>query len=809
MLVSLKWLKDLVDVPNDITSFVDRLNLTGTAVETVHTAGAALEGVVVGQIVTKQRHQESDKLWVTTVDIGAEETVQIVCGAQNFEAGDKVPVALVGATLPNGLTIKRAKLRGVESRGMNCSADELGLGGDHDGLLILPTDAPVGVPFAQYQGLSDTVLELEITPNRPDCLSVIGVAREVGAVYGVEARGITAVPVESGDPVADLVGVTIADEALCPRYTARLIRNVKIGASPQWLAERVIACGARSISNVVDITNYVMFEFGQPLHAFDADLLARDASGKISVGVRTAQAGERLTTLDGAERALSEDMLLITDSSGPIALAGVMGGESTEVHDATVNILLEAASFDPSSVSRTSRRLGLFSEASSRFEKNVDRAACITALDRAAQLMAELCGGEVAPGVVDVFPLPAEPVHLTLRSGRLCSLLGVDIPAEESAAILRRLGCEVTVATSEAGPVLEVAVPTFRPDLVREIDLVEEVLRIFGMERIESTLPSGSGRLGELTRDQRWRERIGATLRACGLNETMTYSFADPADMERLRDELPADEVPVELLNPMSGEHAVMRRSLLPGLLRSVSYNQNRGTSDVHLYEIGSVFRTLMGRKQPKERGSVAGVLAGSWHPAGWNDPAVPLDFFDGKGVLEALVAQLGVARFKVRPANLPFLQPGRAAEVLIGGEVVGWLGEVHPLVLETFETEAPVTAFELELPPIIRSARDAKAFTDVPRFPAVELDLAIVVAEDVTAERVEQSIRSAGGKLLDTVRLFDVYRGTGVEAGKKSMAFALSYQALDRTLTAEEVESTHERLVRKVTAAVGGELRG
>jgi len=808
MLVSLKWLKELVDVPTDVTAFVDRLNLTGTAVEAVHTAGAALEGVVVGQILTKERHPDSESLWVTTVDVGAEERVQIVCGAQNFNAGDKVPVALVGATLPNGMTIKKAKLRGVESRGMNCSADELGLGGDHSGLLILPEDAPVGVPFAQYQGLSDTVLELEITPNRPDCLSVVGVAREVGAVYGVEARGVSATPVENGEPVADLVGVTIDDEQLCPRYTARLIRNVKIGPSPQWLAERVIACGTRSISNVVDITNYVMFELGQPLHAFDADLLARDENGRIAIGVRTAREGERLTTLDGAERVLSEDMLLITDTSGPIALAGVMGGESTEVHDGTVNILLESASFDPGSVSRTSRRLGLFSEASSRFEKNVDRAACVKALDRAAELMAELCGGDVAPGVVDVYPLPAEPVALTLRSERLNSLLGADIPAEEAAAILRRLGCEVTIETADDVTTLAVSVPTFRPDLVREIDLIEEVLRIYGMDRIVSTLPSGSGRLGELTRDQRWRERIGATLRACGLNETMTYSFADPGDIERLRDELPADEVLCELLNPMSGEHAVLRRSLLPGLLRSVSYNQNRGTANVHLYEIGSVFRTAKGRKQPKERGSVAGVLAGSWHPASWNDPAVPLEFFDGKGVLETLVQQLGIARFKVRPAELPYLQPGRAAEVLVGGEVVGWLGEVHPLVLDTFEAVAPVTAFELELAPLIRSARDAKAFTDVPRFPAVELDLALVVAEDVTAERVEQSIRSAGGKLLDSVRLFDVYRGTGVEAGKKSMAFALTYRAPDRTLTAEEVESAHERLVRKVSAAVGGELR-
>lgn len=807
MLVSLKWLKELVDIDVSVPELVDRLDLTGTAVESVNVAGAALDGIVVGQIISKDAHPEADKLWVTKVDVGAEEPLQIVCGAQNFEAGDKVPVALIGATLPSGLTIKKAKLRGVESRGMNCSADELGLGGEHSGLLILPADAPVGVPFADYRGLSDSVLELEVTPNRPDCLSVAGVAREVGAVLEHNASVPSApegAPAETGDPVANTVSVTIEDADTCPRYTARLIRNVKIGASPEWLAERVAASGARSISNIVDITNYVMFELGQPLHAFDANLLARDKSGRVAIGVRTAREGERLITLDGTDRELSADTLLITDASGPIALAGVMGGRSTEVHNGTVNVFLESACFEPSSVSRTSRRLGLFSEASSRFEKRVDRAACIVALDRAAALMAELCGGEVAPGVIDVYPLPAQSRELELRMARLNAVLGASIAADEAASILTRLGCSVT----QDADVLHVAIPTFRADLEREIDLIEEVLRIHGMECIESTLPAGRGRLGELTREQRWRERIGVTLRASGLNETMTYSFSDPADIARLRDELPEDEVLCELMNPMSVEHSVLRRMLLPGLLRAVSYNQHRGTPNVHLYEIGTAFRTSVGRKQPKERATVAGVLAGAWHRPEWNEPAEPLGFFDGKGILEALVHELGIARFKMRAAELPFLQPGRAAEVLVGGEVVGWIGEVHPLVLETFQAEAPVTAFEVALAPLVRAAKDAKPFSDVPRFPAVELDLAIVVAEDVTAERIEHAVRSAGGKLLDSVRLFDVYRGAGVAEGKKSVAFELSYRAADRTLTADEVESAHDRLVRKVCGAVGGEIR-
>jgi phenylalanyl-tRNA synthetase beta chain len=670
--------------------------------------------------------------------------------------------------------------------------------------MILPHDAPVGVAFAQYQGLSDTILQLEITPNRPDCLSVAGVAREVGAVLGTAARVPESTPIESGPELAESLRIEIADGELCPRYTARLIRNVKIGPSPQWLVERVTASGARPISNVVDITNYVMFELGQPLHAFDADLLARDADGRIAIGVRNAEEGEKLVTLDGTERKLTADSLLITDPSGPVALAGVMGGESTEVSDTTVNILLEAACFNPASISHTSRRLGLFSEASSRFEKGVDRGACIAAVDRAARLMQELADGEVAAGVVDAYPLPAQPRVLTLRIERLNALLGAQIQASEAEQILSSLGCSVRAD----GAVLTVTVPPFRPDLEREIDLVEEVLRIHGMERIESTLPAGRGRIGELTGDQRWRNRVGATLRASGLNETMTYSFTDPDDVERLRHVLPDDEVLVELLNPMSVEQSVLRRSLLPGLLRSVSYNQHRGVGNVHLYEIGSAFRTSQGRKQPKERAMVAGVLAGSWELPGWDRAAEQLGFFDGKGVLETLARELGVDRFKVRAADHPHLQPGRAADVLIGGEVVGWLGEVHPLVLDAFEAAGPVTAFEVAFAPLARGAKDAKPFSDVPRFPGVELDLAIVVAEDVTAEKIEQAIASAGGKLLDSVRLFDVYRGQGVAAGRKSMAFELIYRAADRTLTAEEVETTHERLVRKVCAAVGGELR-
>jgi phenylalanyl-tRNA synthetase beta chain len=804
MRVSMKWLRELVPVDLVPAELADRLDLTGTAVESIETVGEGMEGVVIGRILSKERHPDADTLWVTSVDVGGETPLQIVCGAQNFEAGDLVPVATVGTTLPNGITIKKAKLRGVESMGMNCSATELGVGGDASGLLILPPDAPVGASFAEWRGLADTVLDLEITPNRPDCLSMAGVAREVAAVTGMTAARPASSPAQAGSAASEEVSIEIRDPELCPRYVARLIRGVKIGPSPEWLVDRLVASGARPVSNVVDITNYVMFELGQPLHAFDAAKLGR-ANGKIAVSVRLAQPGEQLTTLDGKQRQLAADTLVIADPNGPVALAGVMGGEDTEVSGATVDVLLESACFDSASVSRTSRRLGLFSEASSRFEKGVDRNGCMAAVDRAAQLMEELAGGEVAFGAVDAYPAPAAPLALTLRADRANAVLGTALGAHEMADILGRLG--LGVADAGAG-VLAVEVPTFRPDLEREIDLVEEVVRVHGMQNVPSTLPAGRGRVGGLTREQRLRAQVGETLRQAGLEDAMTYSFADPADMDRLGWRLEPGELPVEVLNPMSEEQALLRWTLAPGLLRAVSRNQRRSVEDVHLYEIGGVFVTGEGRKQPKERAMVGGVLAGSWHRPMWDDRPPQLDFFDGKGAIETLMEALGVDKWRVREAELPWLQPGRSAEVAVRGETVGWLGEVASPVLDAYDARGPVVMFELTLAPLLTAAAGVRVFAEPPRFPAVELDVAIVVDENVTAERVGQAIASAGGKLLEGVRLFDVYRGSGVPDGRKSLAFALTYRSGERTLTDAEVAAVHEKVLRKVTGAVGGELR-
>ncbi|MHB1017711.1 MAG: phenylalanine--tRNA ligase subunit beta [Coriobacteriia bacterium] len=812
MRVSLTWLKDFVDVSLPVDELCDRLDMTGTKVEAVHTLGAALDGVVVGQVLERNPHPDADKLSYCTVDIGAAEPLKIVCGATNFAAGDKVPVACVGATLPGGMTIKRAKLRGVESQGMMCSATELEVGGDASGLLILPADAPVGAPFASYYGLSDTVLELEVTPNRPDCLSMVGVARELAAVTGVTFRVPESVPEEQGTPVAELASVEIADPDLCPRYTARIIRGVKIGPSPAWLAERVAAAGARPVNNVVDVTNYILFELGQPLHAFDLGKLAK-RDGKVAITVRSAREGETLKTLDGQDRALAADSLVIADDARAVALAGVMGGEETEVSEQTTDILLESACFGAASTSRTSRRLGLISESSLRYERGMDPNLAARASARAAALIAEVAGGTVAPGIVDEYPGEQPPLRLPLRTERVNALLGTELTTARVVEIIEPLGMSVTVD----GDTLDVVVPSFRPDLEREVDLIEEVARLHGLENIPSTRPGGRGRIGGRTPSQRFSASLGTALRAAGLDEHIGYSFGDEKDLERLGWELASDEVLVELINPMSEDQSVMRWTLLPSLLRALSHNQRRGIPDVHLYEMGTSFITADGRKQPKERLMVAGVLAGCWTRPGWNDPAPSLGFFDAKGVLERVFESLHVERWSVRVAERPWLQRGRTAEVIVGGDVVGWLGEVGTDVLDAFDANGPVASFELSVPALVKAAsRTSRSFSEIPRFPAVVLDLALVVPEDVTADRVTAALRSAGGQLLESVRLFDVYRDKAstpederrLPEGKKSLAFSLAYRAADRTLSDDDVRPVYEKLIRKVSGAVGAEIR-
>ncbi len=830
MKVSLKWIREYVDVPSDIKAFCDRLDLTGTGVEGVEETGNAFENIVTAKVVSKEHHPDSDHMWVCMVDVGdnnlgedgTPEPLQIVCGAQNFNAGDHIVTALVGAKLPGDVKIKKSKLRGVVSNGMNCSGRELGLSNDHEGILILPEDAPIGVPFSEYLDKTDIVLDLEITPNRPDCLSITGLAREIGAMYETDWHNplpeeAAKLELESdGNALEDLVSVAIEDSVRCPRYTVRVIRDVKVGPSPDWMVERLAAIGQRSINNVVDVTNYILFLYGQPLHSFDFDKM-KNKDGKVAVEVRAAHEGEKLLTLDGVERDLTEDMTVIaTPEAGAVGLAGVMGGMNTEVTEDTTCVLLEAATFEPGRTSRTSRNLNLISESSLRYERGVDDHGIDERSAAACALLAEVAGGRVVyardnnAGIIDVWPNPKTPPTIVFRKTRFNEFVGAQIPGTYCEDSLTRLGC--TIKSGRGEDVLEVVAPTFRPDLEREADLYEEVLRLWGMDRIVSTLPASPHRVGRIPNTEQVLRIINNTLRASGMNETMTYSFADVNDIEKLGLDPDALGIPVELLNPLNTEQSVMRQSMLPGLLRSVEYNLSRGVKNIQLYEIGTVFIASDGKKKPKEISKLGGVLAGSMQESSWNNKAVSFDFFDGKGILENLARELALpkVRFKALSAEeAKQLQPGRAAQMLSGSAVIGWIGEIHPLVAQKFEIDVPVVAFELDIAALTKCAHDARPYVDVPMYPAIEIDQNFVVAEDVTNERLVQVMTSAGGSLLEGVKLFDVYRDDErVGKGMKSMAYSLTYRSSDRTLTADEVEKAHSKLVRKVEGACAASVR-
>lgn len=819
MRISYEWLKTMVDVPENPSDLVDEFVRTGTEVEAVERVGADLDHVVTAKVISKQPHPDSDHMYVCQVDVGEKnlgadgkpEPLQIVCGAQNFNEGDHIVTAMIGAVLPGDFKIKKSKLRGVVSMGMNCSERELGLGNDHDGIIILPKDAPVGMDFTDYRGMSDTVIDCEITPNRPDCLSMCGMAVEVSAMLDEDTHiELPRVQAECGPDAHDLVDVAIDDAELCQRYTARVVRNVKIGPSPEWLARRVIAAGSRPINNVVDVTNYVMYLTGQPLHAFDLGKLT-ERDGKRHIVVRAAHEGEKLETLDGVERTLTPDMAVITDDGKcALALAGVMGGMNSEIDENTTDVLLESATFSSGHVSRTSRSLDLMSEASIRYERQVDGANCANVAEIAAALFEQCCGAEVCPGTVDVYPVAVPAPVIDFRPDRARMLCGADVPDEFMTTRLARLGCKVEPAGEGH---LTVTAPTNRPDLTREVDLIEEVCRLWGEGDITPTLPAAKNHAGGLTVEQRRVRLIGQTLRACGLSETSTYCFADPNDLVKLGITDEGRGIPVKIINPLVADQSQMRQSMLPGLVRSVAYNLDHGVPNVALYEIGRVFYGHENKSQPDEPSFVAGVMAGKRADDAWNQKFGEYDFFDAKGAVESLLDALRLTkvRFKVaEPEQYPWLQPGRAAEVLSQGEVIGWVGNIHPANLQKVGVDVPVVAFELSVEHLLRLAKKELPYVDVPTLPGVTHDLAIVVDEDVTYEQLVQRITSAGGKLLADVRLFDVYRDrVRVGEGKKSMAFSLTYRAADRTLTSEEVEKAHEKLVKKVLRATGGEVRG
>lgn len=656
----------------------------------------------------------------------------------------------------------------------------------------------------QYQ---DAVLELEITPNRPDCMGMIGLAREVAAFSGKKVKKSMRRPQEINVPISQGVNVRVTAPDLCPRYAARVVRNVKVTESPEWMQRRLQLAGVRPINNAVDVTNYVMLETGQPLHAFDQDRLVGD-----TVWVRRAEPRERITTLDGDDRELDEEMLVIADDQGPVALAGVMGGANSEVSRDTKTVLLESANFLATGVLRTSRRLGLISESSLRFERGVDIGGADWALDRAAQLLQELAGGEVLKGTADVFPNPPKPRQIFLRASRVNKVLGTGLTAEEIGEPLQRLGMSVSLRSeakaTASDPELVVEAPTFRVDLEREIDLVEEVARLYGYDRIEATLPAARRRQGFLTAQQRTEALTKDLLTAAGLWETVSYSFLDPGELDALGYARGSRERRfVEIKNPITSEQSKMRTTLIPGLIRTIKCNVARGMVGLRIFEMGRVFHPRPGQRLPDERLLVAGALTGQ-NARALGRAEGPLDFYDAKGVVEILVARLGIEDvFFKRTSEMPY-HPGRCSQVLVGEDVVGTVGELHPEIQQTLELPHRVALFQLAVADLITRVPASRTFEEPSRYPAVSLDLALVVDENVASAEVEKIIRQKAGDLLEKLVLFDVYTGSPIPEGKKSLAYALTFRASNRTLDWAEVEAQRDQVVAELESELGAGLR-
>ena len=799
MNVTLNWLKDYIDFEFSPSELADRLTMLGIEVETIKELGTGLEGVVVGKVNAVGPHPNADKLVLCQVDVGESEDLQIVCGAPNVRESMLAPVATIGATLPIGLTIKSAKLRGEVSHGMLCSEKELGLSEDAAGLMELPTDISVGTALVAALGLDDVMFELEITPNRPDCLSLIGVAREVRAETGNPLKLPPVDLPESGIDIQDLTAVTIDTPDLCPRYAARVIQGVKVGESPAWLRQRLESVGIGVINNIVDVTNFVLMEYGQPLHAFDYHKLTKNR-----IVVRRAAEGERLTTLDEVDRELTTDMLVIADAEKPVALAGIMGGYDSEITETTCDVLLESAYFNPSSIRATAKALGMGTEASYRFERGADPGAVLAALDRAAQLIAELAGGTVCKGIVDVYPGEQPLTEIKLRPDRVNFVLGTEIEKSEMAQILGRLGFDVkSVNTAE---IYQVTVPTFRADITREIDLIEEIARVYGYDNIPTTLPKGDIPVPAPNPKVEVRRRIKRFLLATGMMEAVNYSFCDPNCFEKIR--LPSDSrlrETLQLRNPLSPEMSVLRTTLIPGLLENTQHNRNHQINTIALFEIGSVFIRDGNQEEPER---IAGILAGQIGDGVYGNLYREPDFFDIKGLVEGMLEVCGITEYTLQKTDMPTFHPGRNAAVLLADTRVGAFGEVHPEVLENYDLPYKAYLFEFDLETLVRATVFAKRFEPISIYPKVERDLAIVVDKAVLSDMPIALIYTTGGEWVESVRLFDVYEGEQVPEGKKSLAYTIVYHSSAETLTDKAVNALHEQVVEHLHQELGAELR-
>jgi len=809
MKISRSWLGDFIGAVPSADELARRLTFAGLEVEGVESPGAALAGVVVARIVALAPHPSADKLSVTEVDAGGGRRLRIVCGAKNYAVGDLVALATAGTVLPDGTAIRRATLRGVESEGMLCSARELGLSDDASGLLLLPRDAVPGKPVAEALGLDDAVLELNVSANRGDALSHLGVAREVAVLTGQPLRRTPVAVPESAGEAASLARVRIEDSVGCRRFIARVVEGVRIGPSPEWLVRRLRACGVRSINNVVDVTNYVMLELGQPLHAFDLDRLAGH-----ELVVRRARPQERLTTLDGKDRELFPEDLLVCDRDRAQALAGTFGGSEAEVSEATTRVLLEGANWDPVTVRRMARRHQLHTEASHRFERGVDVEAAPAGVDRAAALLAELAGGSVRRGRIDIYPAPRAATVVRLSEGQVGRLLGAEVDDAEVERILLALGF---VAEGHLPSSTPWRVPSWRIDVSLPEDLVEEVARIRGFDTVPATLPALTESLRPEPLEVEVERRVRSALAGAGFDEVLNYSFVDPGLLpmvtERPLEALGSPVEAVALANPMSPQQSAMRTSLQASLLPNLVHNLRQGQESVRLYEVGRVyFRDPDGgeglRPVAREPVHVGGLLWGRRLPRGWTSGDARNDFYDAKGAVEAVLTAVGAPPPEARPARLAPYHPRACASLAVGDTLIGTVGELHPRVARAVDLPEAVFLFELDLEALARVGVVVPRLRPLRRFPAVLRDLAVVVPEATPAEDVRRVVREVGGPLVEEVVLFDVYTGKPLPAGRKNLAFALRYGAPDRTLRDEEVQAAHDRIVQEVNRRVGAELR-
>ncbi|MFA6282694.1 MAG: phenylalanine--tRNA ligase subunit beta [Desulfurivibrionaceae bacterium] len=805
MKFTLNWLREYIDTDLEPAKIADHLTMLGLEVDACVPCYPELTGVVVARIEAVSPHPNADKLVLCDVNVG-QERKRVVCGAPNARAGLVTALALPGAVLPGGFTIKPAKIRGEESCGMLCSAKELGITEDQAGIMELAADLQPGQPLSQALGLADTMIEVDLTPNRPDCASVLGIAREVGGVIGKRIKPpVTATPALTGENLP--FSVEVESAADCPRYAARLIRNVTIGPSPWWLQQRLLAVGMRPISNIVDITNFVMLEYGQPLHAFDFNKLA---GGRIVV--RRAKSGEKLATLDGTEHQLDSEMLMICDAERPVAVAGIMGGANSEIDAATTDILLESACFAAIGIRRTAGKLKMSTEASYRFERGVDPQGVPKAMERALQLMAALGGGEIVDGGVDFQEGVLAPPAITLRVSRTRALLGMDLSLAQIANALT--GIEIDAARIDEDT-LRVTPPSFRVDLEREIDLIEEVARVVGYNLLPTTLPMVPMNFSEQDPLRELRKKVAQTLTALGFYEAINYSFVAPQHCDLLG--LAADDFrrqAVHLLNPLAEDQSVLRTTLVPGLLENLRRNVNHQNHDVRLFEIGKVFHPA-GSSQPSEPFRLAAVISGRRNPGApvLHAGEAPADIFDVKGVVAQILESLRLGgaitcETCVAGQELPFAEPGSVLAVRGGEHILGWCGTFSQKTLKGFGIKQQAFFIDLDLAALGGFASQAKTFAPLPKFPFVRWDMALIVPVGVAAGEMLSAIHGCGEKCIEKAEIFDVFQGKNIEAGKKSVAISITYRAVDRTLDDETVGKIHQKIIEMMISRFNGQLR-